>query len=199
MPKLIVSLPDDVEDRLRTFARKRGDLSKVVTEALNRYFSEYDKQRIKVLKSTQRSVGEYVKERWFGNLVKAEGRFTLDGADIRLVIDDSARDSKLDELLRMEEKVDRKGGWLDAAEHGKTIQEVRFVHAEERAERQFYVLLKEKIDPVREWAIAELKENGVNIDRVRIRFDPEEGLRLCSNCGHPAKEFEECWNCGSLC
>jgi len=99
----------------------------------------------------------------------------------------------------LEEKVYLKGGWLDAAEHGKTIQEVRFVHAEERAERQFYVLLKEKIDPVREWAIAELKENGVNIDRVRIRFDPEEGLRLCSNCGHPAKEFEECWNCGSLC
>jgi len=82
MPKLIVSVPDDIEKRVRPFTRRRGDLSRLVTQALDRYVTELEKQRLKALKSTQKSVGEYYKERRFANLVKVEGRFTLDGADL---------------------------------------------------------------------------------------------------------------------
>ena len=198
MPKLIVSVPDDIENRLRPFTRRRGDLSRLVTQALDRYVTELEKQRLKALKSTQKSVGEYYKERRFANLVKVEGRFTLDGADLQLVIDDAMRTRKLDELLEEEVKADHKAGPFEAIEHEKTVQEVRYVPPEERAERDFYALLKEKIEDIREWALSELKENGVNANRVRICFDPEEGLRLCTGCGYPTKEFNECWNCGCL-
>jgi len=198
MPKLIVSVPDDIEKRVRPFTRRRGDLSRLVTQALDRYVTELEKQRLKALKSTQKSVGEYYKERRFANLVKVEGRFTLDGADLQLVIEDVARTQKLGGFLKEEEEADHKAGRAGAIEHGKTVQEVRYVPPEERAERDFYAFLKEKIEDIREWALSELKENGVNVNRVRISFDPEEGLRLCTECGYPTKEFNECWNCGCL-
>jgi rubrerythrin len=188
LPKIIVTIPNDLEDRVRTFTHRRGDLSRIAVEAIERYVIELEKQRLKALKAAQKNIGEYYKERKFGNLVTARARFTLDGADVQLVVNDLMREQKTDDLVIQEER--------DARRDHEYLGEIAM---EYRGKRAFYTLVKEKIDEIREWAAKELKENGANGNRVRMAFDPDESLRICAVCGYPAEEFNQCLQCGATC
>jgi metal-responsive CopG/Arc/MetJ family transcriptional regulator len=44
MGKIIVSLSDELENRLREHLRKQGDLSRIVTEALEGYLDRTEKK-----------------------------------------------------------------------------------------------------------------------------------------------------------
>ena len=44
MGKILATLPDELENRLREHLRKQGDLSRIVTEALESYLDKIEKK-----------------------------------------------------------------------------------------------------------------------------------------------------------
>ena len=44
MGKILATLPDDLENRLREHLRKQGDLSRIITEALESYLDRIEKK-----------------------------------------------------------------------------------------------------------------------------------------------------------
>lgn len=44
MGKILATLPDELENRLREHLRKQGDLSRIVTEALESYLDRVEKK-----------------------------------------------------------------------------------------------------------------------------------------------------------
>jgi hypothetical protein len=193
MPKLIISVTDENEERLRAFTHKRGDLSRVVNDALSRHLAELEKQRLRKLSSAKNSIGEFYRERRFGRLLSVHGRFTLEGADLQVNIDDTQQQKIIQEIERGVDAGYRKN-WppSEIGEQG----DVRRVDETELTERSFYLSLKDRIEAVNEWAEKILGDNGIHGVEVRIRFDPDTGLKICERCKHPGKEFVRCWNCG---
>lgn len=188
MPKLIVTLPSDVEERLRLVAHKKGDISAFVTEAVRYRLAMYDKEQLKRLRAMKEKVVSFYDERKFERLVMARGHFTPDGADIQLSIDETRSDQLFDRLLEEKRRENDREHWF--------VGEDTLI---EMAKRELHERIRYAKDKVSEWGNSELEQRHWNSDRVTITFDPETNLRLCPACQFPAEEFNPCLNCGSTC
>jgi hypothetical protein len=188
MPKLLVTLPTDVLERLREAAHKKGDISRFVTEAVRYRLALRDKEELKRLRDTKDKVVSLYDEKKFGRMVTARGHFSVDGADIQLSVDAAMRDEMLDKLQQQEIREARR-------DHRPVFE----LELDENAERRLCKRISEIRDRTFEWAESRLEQKHWDVDKIAIAFDPETNLRFCAACGFPAKEFNECLECGATC
>jgi len=188
MPKLLVSLPTDVSERLREVTHKKGDISRFVTEAVRYRLALRDKEELKKLRDMKEKVVSLYNEKKFGRMVTAQGHFSVDGADIQLSVDATMREEMLDKFQQQEKREARR-------DHRPVFE----LQLDENAERRLYKRIGDIRDRVFEWAENGLEQKHWDVDKIAIAFDPETNLRFCAACGFPAKEFNECLECGATC
>lgn len=196
MPKIIVTISGELDSRLRSHIRTRGDLSGLVSDAATAYLDRLDKRQTIQVASTVLEPIEFSRSQRFGVGLLARLTVASNEVVVEVSVDQPFRDRYVERELNnlYREKQDLQFPPLEHASR-EDINKVKGVSMEERAERAFFSYIEERLQPIRTWTERQLHYHHCENLPIKLCFDQESGLWLCTHCDH-VSEGQECWTCG---
>ena len=192
-----MTVSDELDSRLRFHIRTRGDLSGLVSDAITAHLNRLD-ERASQATSTQIEPVDFSRSQRFGVGLNARINARNDGIVLEVSVDQLFRERYIERQLARSyrEKADLDWPPLEHASR-QDINKLRTVPLEEQAERAFYSYVEMRLEAIRAWVHRQANYHQCEDLPLKISFDEESGLWICTYCGH-VSEGGKCWTCGRL-